>query len=90
MLSTQKRKRSGFRAALRRLSIEALEGRAMLAGNVAVSVSSGNLFIRGDNAGNGVYVEQVGSGKYSVTGFTWDGGATKITARRMPQLFTAA
>jgi hypothetical protein len=70
--------RSGRTLRQRPLTLECLERRAMLAGNVNVFVSGGNLFIRGDNAGNGVLVEQVGDGEYAVIGFTWEGAPTRI------------
>src|SRR5205807_3066555 len=35
-----------------RLGLESLEGRQMMAGNVLVSVSGGDLVVTGDNAGN--------------------------------------
>jgi len=62
----------------RRLFMEALETRNLLAGNVTASVIGGTLFIRGDNAGNGVIVSEVGPNQYSVTGFDQDGDGTRI------------
>jgi len=62
----------------RNLFVEGLENRAMLAGNVAVSVSSGSLVITGDGAGNGVSVQQLNSGRYYVTGFSVSGGNTTV------------
>ena len=54
----------------RKLFVESLENRALLAGNVMVSVSGGDLIIRGDGSGNGVSVEQLDNGRYFVTGFS--------------------
>src|SRR5437899_5059569 len=67
---------SGVGYGHRTLKVEQLERRAMLAGNVAVSVSGGNLFVTGDNHDNAVLIQEVddGDGKasthaYAVTGF---------------------
>jgi hypothetical protein len=61
---------SGIGYGHRTLKVEPLEGRAMLAGNVTVSVSGGNLIITGDNRDNAVLVQQgANSGDYVVTGF---------------------
>jgi hypothetical protein len=56
------------------LKVETLEPRAMLAGNVSVSVSGGNLIVRGDAKDNLVLIEQVGSGRYAVTGSDFANG----------------
>ena len=70
---------SGSGSGRRILAVESLERRAMLAGNVTASVVGGNLIIRGDDAGNGVLVQQeAGTGNYSVTGFDFAGSTTKI------------
>ena len=69
----QSDRRSG--ASRRSLFVESLEPRAMLAGNVNAFVEGGTLFVRGDNQDNLVLIEQVGDGKYAVTGFDFaDGG----------------
>jgi hypothetical protein len=65
----------------RRLQVEGLESRALLAGNVSVSVSSGNLSITGDDAANAVSVQQLDTGKYFVTGFSTGGSATSINGQ---------
>jgi hypothetical protein len=62
----------------RKLRLEFLESRAMLAGNVSVSVSGGNLVIRGDNADNGVLIQQIDADSYAVTGISV-GTETTIT-----------
>jgi hypothetical protein len=62
----------------RPLFVEGLENRAMLAGNVTVSVSDGTLFITGGDAGNGVSVQQLNSGRYFITGFNVSGGNTTV------------
>jgi hypothetical protein len=51
------------------LRVEALERRAMLAGNVTVSVSGGTLNIRGDGEDNAIVVSEVEEGVYAVLGF---------------------
>lgn len=53
----------------RLLRVEALERRAMLAGNVTVSVSGGTLNIRGDGEDNAVFITEVEEGVYAVVGF---------------------
>jgi hypothetical protein len=52
----------------RNLLVESLEGRAMLAGNVAVNPSGINLNIRGDNLDNQIGIVQLASGQYAVLG----------------------
>jgi hypothetical protein len=57
-----------------RLGFESLEGRLMMAGNVAVSVTGGDLVLTGDNAGNLLEIRQVQlndapiPGRFLVTG----------------------
>lgn len=58
----------GLSSRNRLIRLEALESRAMLAGNVSVSVTGGNLNITGDGKDNLVLVEQVGTGQYAITG----------------------
>jgi hypothetical protein len=57
---------SGYRQ--RKLVVENLERRSMLAGNVFVSVSGGSLIIRGDDKDNAILVSDLGGGTYAVTG----------------------
>jgi len=72
---------SGVGFGRRTMAVEQLERRAMLAGNVNVFVDGGgNLFIRGDNADNGVLVSQIGSGRYTVTGFDFGAGSSTATS----------
>ena len=52
----------------RRLFLEGLESRAMLAGNVTASVSGGSLILRGDSLGNDVAVTWIAPNRYQVTG----------------------
>jgi hypothetical protein len=67
---------SGVGYGHRTLKVEQLERRAMLAGNVNVSVSGGNLFVTGDNQDNAVLIQEVDDGDdnanthaYEITGF---------------------
>src|SRR5262245_61795686 len=66
----------------RRLAVESLEQRAMLAGNVDVFVAGGNLFVRGNNADNFVLIQEIDDGDeketthaYLVTGLDFDASA---------------
>ena len=63
----------------RRLFVEGLEPRAMLAGNVTASVSGQTLFIRGNNSDNGVVITQTGATSYLVTGIPDLGTSTPTT-----------
>jgi len=59
----------------RKLRLESLESRCLLAGNVTVKVAGGNLFITGDNNDNVVLVAGTGtSGQYLVEGLTDSAG----------------
>jgi hypothetical protein len=63
----------------RRMIVEQLENRAMLAGNVNVTVAGDTLIIRGDNADNSVFVTEVENNRYAVIGFAdSDGVATRV------------
>jgi hypothetical protein len=62
----------------RRLSLESLESRAMMAGNVTVSVVDGNLMVTGDDASNGVKIEQATSDEFRVTTYSLGGSATLL------------
>jgi hypothetical protein len=72
----QGRQKSGER----RLKLEHLETRAMLAGNVSVSVSGGNLLVRGDNSSNQIAIVQFDVGKYAVVGLN----GTKVNGSTDP------
>jgi hypothetical protein len=84
---SSKKIRLGFGCGRRRMAVESLESRAMLAGNVFVSVAGNNLLIRGDSGGNGVLLSQVGSGEYAVTGIDWAGSATRINGSANATLY---
>ena len=70
-----------------RLGFESLEGRLMMAGNVAANVTGGDLVLTGDNAGNIVEIRQVQlnnapiPGRFLVTGLngtTINGQASQV------------
>jgi hypothetical protein len=72
----------------RKLGVETLENRALLAGNVSVSVSGNTLNIIGDGRANGVSVQELDHNRYFVTGFALDGSNTTVngqTAGRIVQ-----
>src|SRR5437879_4178157 len=73
---------SGAGLGRRMMVLEQLEGRSMLAGNVAVSVAGGNLIITGDNRDNAVLVQQGDNpGEYLITGFDFaDSGVAGFQA----------
>jgi len=63
----------------RRLNLEGLETRALLAGDVTVSVLNGNLLIVGDSADNDITIEQgTTADSFIVTGIGTVGGDTNI------------
>jgi hypothetical protein len=68
----------------RRLALEPLETRTLLAGNVSVDEVGGNLKLRGDEECNGVLIVQLGSGRYAVVGFDHDGAPTTINGGADP------
>lgn len=71
----------------RRLWVESLENRVLLAGNVAVSVDGDTLVIVGDGGGNGVAVEQLDNGKFFVSGYRLYGADTTINGQANGQIF---
>ncbi len=68
----------------RPLTLEPLESRTLLAGDVSVDVAGGNLKLRGDNECNGVLIVQLGTGRYAVVGFDHDGAPTTINGQSDP------
>lgn len=68
------------------LGVESLEGRAVMAGDVAVSVEIGDLVITGDANGNGVQVAQINATTFSVMG-TDNGGRTTVNGAGAAQVF---
>lgn len=74
-------KNTAFKTTARRLQLESLENRELMAGNVSVAFSGSELRIIGDAAANGVEVRQSSPGVYKITG-TFEGGAlTKINGQ---------
>lgn len=73
----------------RMLFVESLENRALLAGNVFVSVDDGGaLNIRGDNLSNGVAVQELGNGRYFVSGFVLNNSNTTINGQANGRVFS--
>lgn len=66
------------RLAPRRLQIESLETRRLMAGNVKVSASGSDLIVEGDDLRNAVEIRQSSPGVYKITGTTIGGADTKI------------
>ena len=62
----------------RRLFVESMESRQLMAGNVFANVIGGDLVLTGDNASNGVEVRQLGAGVYRVIGQVQGGAPTTI------------
>ncbi len=67
----------------RKMFLEGLENRTMLAGNVTAFVDDGDLIVRGNAANNGVAIHQTGAGEYVVSGFALN-GATKVNGGSNP------
>ena len=96
MLSTKaatpvKVKRTLSARAAGNLEVERLEDRAMMAGNVSAWVAQGTLYIRGDDASNGVIVRQVSSRTFTITGTignVFRGESTKINGSTRTQTFS--
>jgi hypothetical protein len=70
------------------LSVEVLEARAMLAGNITAATSAGNLIIHGDSADNGVLISQGGPGEFVVTGYALGGAGTSINGQSSAAVLT--
>src|SRR4051795_6630940 len=62
-----------------------LESRVMLSGNVAVSVVSGNLVVRGDASANSIVLNNAGKNKVRITG----ANATTINGAAGPVIMSA-
>src|SRR5439155_17214229 len=65
----------------RRLGLESLETRELMAGNVALTLDyNGTLIVKGDDYSNGVEIKNTdpSAGIYQVRGFTQDGANTVI------------
>src|SRR6476620_320740 len=70
----------------RRLGIEGLERRELLAGNVLVEVTGGFLKVTGDSAGNHITIYQQTNGRFNIAGLDDEvctGPTTNILARNI-------
>ncbi len=70
--------------AARRLGIESLERRELLAGIVAVTLQSGLLTVTGDNAANQITIFQQPNGRFNITGLNgevFNGPTTNLPVR---------
>ena len=65
----------------RTLGLERLERRVLLAGDVLVSVTGGDLILKGDVEANQIEVTQMGQGTFKVTGLN---GTTVSTKTQPP------
>lgn len=65
----------------RRLRMEGLEERQLMAGDVAVSMFGGELMINGDEAGNAVMVSKLNDGGFKISGLWTDGAYTTINGQ---------
>jgi len=70
----------------RRLFLEGLESRAMLAGNVTAAVNGNTLFVTGDNGDNNVVIQQTGADRFTVVGVS--GSATTVNGKAEGIVFT--
>jgi len=66
------------RQLLRRLAAEVLETRTLMAGDVAASIEGGILYLRGDDASNGVVIRNAAGGNIEVVGVPAGGSATTV------------
>ncbi|WP_425618411.1 hypothetical protein NA78x_002116 [Anatilimnocola sp. NA78] len=62
----------------RRYGLESLEARELMAGNVDVTLTNGDLLLTGDNLGNGVQIRQISADKFAVVGLKQAGANTSI------------
>ncbi len=65
----------------RSLRMESLEERQLMAGDVSVGMTGGELMIEGDTASNAVQVSKLTDGGYRITGLWADGAQTSINGR---------
>jgi VCBS repeat-containing protein len=79
-----KKKTQSRRSLVRKLEMEWLAQRLLLAGNVAVDLSRGHLIVRGDELDNQIAIESVGKNHVRVTGLngtTINGSLTPFVAK---------
>lgn len=84
--TSRKGRRSGDRRRAAGLGVESLEGRALMAGDVAASVQWGDLVINGDANSNGVQVTQINATTFSVAGIQ-NGGSTRVNGSLSARVF---
>jgi hypothetical protein len=75
-------------SARRRLAVEGLEHRQVLAGNVLATMVGGNLMIQGDAGDNGVLLHTAADGTVEVSGMDAGAGATTINGSTEPFVAT--
>jgi hypothetical protein len=76
--SEKSRRQSQPTKTARRYGFEGLEARELMAGNVDITLQSGNLLLTGDNLGNGVQVRQISDNKFAIVGIKQAGANTTI------------
>lgn len=77
---SQSKNSQGKRAG-RRLGVQSLESRGMLAGDVALAIGAGNVTLTGDASGNEITITSLGGGTYEIAGqggTTINGGVTPL------------
>jgi hypothetical protein len=79
---TATRKKSKAESRKRKLDIEKLDSRQLMAGNVFAGLTSdGQLQITGDSNSNSVRIAQIGSTTYRVTGLLQEGAPTTVNGQ---------
>lgn len=68
-------------------TLERLEARELLAGNVTVALTAGDLVITGDSSSNHVKITQIDTDSFRVTSFSRGGSATNINGGTTPRTF---
>ncbi|WP_425616156.1 hypothetical protein NA78x_006095 [Anatilimnocola sp. NA78] len=64
--------------AARRFAIENLESRQLMAGDVDLLQTGGNLFITGDNDANGLFIRQLSEDRFAIIGTKTGSGNTTV------------
>jgi hypothetical protein len=77
-------RRNSYKNGSRRLFVEGLEHRQVLAGDVLATMIGGNLMIRGDAADNGLHLTMQTDGSIEVSGVEAGGSATTINGSAEP------
>lgn len=87
-LDKSRRRQQSHRSASRRLFLEGLENRSVLAGDVLALATGGHLMIHGDGDANGVHIQTMADGTVQVSGIEAGGSATTIKGSSEPFLAT--